>query len=116
MYGVLQGPITYDPNRVYYGNNQNITDPFLLQLYDYLKPVCDRSDILPDCLKNHNSSRFWNQQIEVKSTVDHKVVCASWEENGYAFSICAISAGEEQNEIDPSTIGKEATYMIEAFQ
>ena len=68
MYGVLQGPITYDPNRVYYGNNQNITDPFLLQLYDYLKPVCDRSDILPDCLKNHNSSRFWNQQIEVKST------------------------------------------------
>lgn len=68
MYSVLQGPITYNPNRGYYGNNQNITDPFLLQLYDYLKPVCDRSDILPDCLKNHNSSSFWNQQIEVKST------------------------------------------------
>lgn len=55
-------------------------------------------------------------EIEVKSTVDHKVVCASWEENGYEFSICAISTGEEQNEIDPSTIGKEASYMIEAFQ
>lgn len=55
-------------------------------------------------------------EIEVKSTVDHKVVCASWEENGYEFSICAINAGEEENEIDPSTIGKEASYIIEAFQ
>lgn len=55
-------------------------------------------------------------EVEVKSTGDHKVVCASWEEKGYDFSICAISAGEEENEIDPSTIGKEASYMIKAFQ
>lgn len=55
-------------------------------------------------------------EIEVKSTADHKVVCASWAEKGYEFSICAISAGEEQNEIDPSTIGKEASDIIEAFQ
>lgn len=55
-------------------------------------------------------------EIEVKSTADHKVVCASWVENGYEFLICAISAGEDENEIDPSTIGKEASYMIKAFQ
>lgn len=55
-------------------------------------------------------------EIEVKSTADRKVVCASWEEKDYEFLICAISAGEEDNEIDTSTIGKEASYIIAAFK
>lgn len=55
-------------------------------------------------------------EIEVKSTADQKVVCATWEENGYTFLICAIGSGEEDEPIDPSTIGKEASYIMEAFQ
>lgn len=78
----------------------------------------DGKEVKTDYAFDDSLTIMWGMmgEIEVKSTADHKVVCASWVENGYAFSICAISAGEEKNEIDPSTIGKEASYMIKAFQ
>lgn len=113
--------------------NATCKDPKLVQVNDkfleisYWDSVSDANctlTIRKDGKKVKNDYEFddsltimWGMmgEVEVKSTANHKVVYASWEENGYAFSICAISAGEEENEIDPSTIGKEASYMIEAF-
>lgn len=78
----------------------------------------DGKEVKTDYAFDDSLTIMWGMmgEIEVKSTADHKVVCASWVENGYEFLICAISAGEDENEIDPSTIGKEASYMIKAFQ
>ena len=100
-------------NALYYKNNY-------LAEFDAIVEECikDGEKIKTDYEFDDSLTLLWGQmgEIEVKSTEDRKVVCASWEEQGYQFLICAISVEEEEDEIDPSTIGKEASYIIKAFE